>query len=115
VKDAGFAFALAGQPVSADPTATAVGRITGSGGDVENGRLFAAMFQNKLLCIHETDEWLHFDARRGWLSAEPGAADRAAKEVLRELRDQAANYYKTAPDDPKTKRLMAHVKYTSRL
>jgi P4 family phage/plasmid primase-like protien len=89
-------------------------RSTGNGGDVKNGQLFAAVWQGRLLHIHETSDWLQFDAQAGWVSAPPGEEDRAAKAVLAKMRDFAAEQYKTAPDDAKTKRLMAHVDRTSK-
>jgi putative DNA primase/helicase len=88
-------------------------RFTGSGGDVVNGRIFASVWRGQLLFVHETAEVLTF-AQQGWISAPPGEADRAAKEVLAKLRDKAAELYKTAADDPKTKRVMAHVERTSK-
>ena len=113
-KDSGFVFGLAARPTSANSSTGSVGRFAGRGGDVKNGQLFAEMFRNKLVHIHETCDWLQFDARQGWVSASPGEADRAAKDVLRALRSQAAHRYKTSPDDPATKRVMAHVQYTSK-
>lgn len=89
-------------------------RFTGSGGDVANGRLFARAHRDKLLFVHETGETLRFDAAAGWVSALPGEEDRAAKFVLAKLREKAAEQYKSSPDDPKTKRLMAHVERTSK-
>lgn len=89
-------------------------RFTGNGGDVANGRLFARAHRGKLLFIHETGEVLRFDANCGWVSAPPGEADRAAKQVLGKLREKAAEQYKSVPDDTKTKRLMAHVERTSK-
>jgi putative DNA primase/helicase len=71
------------------------------------------MFRTKLLHVHEIDEWLLFGSQLGWVSAPPGEADRAAKEVLATIRNHAAERYKAAPDDPNTKRLMAHVARTS--
>lgn len=88
-------------------------RFTGNGGDVTNGKIFAKIWREQLIFIHETHEVLSF-AKQGWLSAPPGEADRAAKKVLEELRNIAAEKYKTASDDPKTKRLMAHVERTSK-
>lgn len=89
-------------------------RFTGSGGDVANGRLFARAHRDKVLFVHETGEVLRFDAGSGWVNASHGEEDRAAKFVLSRLRDTAAEQYKLAPDDPKTKRLMAHVERTSK-
>jgi hypothetical protein len=40
---------------------------------------------------------------------------RRQEGLLAELRTQAADLYKIAPDDPKTKRLMTHARYTSKL
>lgn len=88
-------------------------RFTGNGGDVTNGRIFASVWRGKLLFIHETGDVLSF-AAQGWISAPPGEADRAAKDVLAKLRDKAAEQYRIAADDPKTKRLMAHVERTSK-
>jgi putative DNA primase/helicase len=89
-------------------------RLTGNGGDVKNGQIFASEWRDRLLYIHETGDWLQFDAQSGWISAPPGEEDRAAKSVLAKIRSYAAEQYKTAPDDPKTKRLMAHVERTSK-
>lgn len=88
-------------------------RFTGNGGDVANGRIFANAWRSKLLFVHETGDVLSF-AVHGWISAPPGEADRAAKDVLVMLRDKAAEQYKIAADDPKTRRLMAHVERTSK-
>lgn len=89
-------------------------RFTGSGGDVANGRIFASVWRGRLIFIHETNDVLLFDDRAGWISAPPGEADRAAKDVLAKLREKAAEHYKNASDDPKTKRIMAHVERTSK-
>lgn len=88
-------------------------RFTGSGGDVTNGKIFASLWRGKLLFVHDTGDVLSF-AAQGWISAPPGEADRAAKEVLSKLRDKGAELYKTAADDNKTKRVMAHVERTSK-
>ncbi len=87
---------------------------TGSGEDVENGRLFANNWRGKLLFVHETNDVLRFDDGAGWIIAPPGEADRAAKFVLETMHNLAAAQYKTAPDDPRTKRLMDQVKRTSK-
>lgn len=97
----------------ADPCTIDGERFTGNGRDVMNGKIFASMLRNKLLHIHETGEWLLFGTQQGWVSAPPGEADRAAKEVLAMMRNYAAERYKAAPDDPNTKRLWAHVERTS--
>jgi putative DNA primase/helicase len=89
-------------------------RLNGTGGDVKSGKIFAAMFRSKLLHVHELGEWLLFDPVQGWISAPPGEADRAAKSVLAMMRNLATEHYKAAPEDPNTKRLMAHVERTSR-
>ena len=112
--DAGFAFAQSTAPALATERESGAERITGYGADVKNGQVFASMFQRKLLHIYETGEWLRFTDEQGWVSPPPGEADRAAKEALAAMRAYAATRYKDAPDDPKTKRLIAHVERTSR-
>ena len=114
-KDAGFTHALSAQPVSASLAGTAEVRFTGTGVDEENGKLFADAFRNRLLYVYETGDWLQFSPRQGWVSAQPGEADRAAKEVLTKLRREAGDRYKVeGAEDPSAKRMMAHVRYTSK-
>ena len=85
----------------------------GASGDIANGRIFAKLNRGKLLFAHETNETLRFDDSQGWTRAAPGESERAGKEVISALRSAAAEKYKTAPDDPKTKRLMAHIERSS--
>ena len=114
-KDAGFTHVLSARPASASPSVTAAMGFTGTGVDVENGKLFARMFQNRLLYVHETGEWLSFSPKQGWVSAQPGEADRAAKDVLAMLRHVASERFKTAgSENPIVKRMMAHVRHTSK-
>ena len=114
-KDAGFTHVLSARPASASPSVTAAAGFTGTGVDVENGKLFASMFQNRLLYVYETGDWLLFEAQQGWVSAPPGEADRAAKDVLATLRHEAGGRYKTeGGEDPSVKRMMAHVRHTSK-
>lgn len=94
-------------------TDSEVERFTGSGGDVKNGHLFANEWRDELKFVNETGDVLKF-TQQGWVSAPPGEADRAAKDVLAKLREVAAERYKASADDPKTKRLMAHVERTSK-
>jgi putative DNA primase/helicase len=113
-KVAGFRFGQAAQSASVGQSAPANEKFGGRGGDVYNGKVFAAMFRDQLLYIHEIGEWLLFDAQQGWVTAPPAEAERAAKAALRKLREHAAERYKAAGlDDPGVKRLMAHVKSTS--
>lgn len=113
-RNAGFVSAHSAQSTTTPSSTIAALRFIGNGGDVKNGQIFAGMFRNKLLHVHETDDWLRFDPQQGWVSAPPGEADRAAKEALDAMRASAADRYKVAPEDPKTKRLMAHVERSSK-
>lgn len=110
----GSLFHIAKQHGWVEPDSLDGERFTGSGGDVKNGQIFAKVHRNKLLHVHETNEWLQFDMRAGWIGAHPGEEDRAGKAVLSQMRDIAAKRYREAPEDPKTKRLMAHVERTSK-
>lgn len=113
-RDAGFQFS---RHNSEEESASAIIEDelrTGVLGDVLNGSLFARMYRNKLVHIHEQDSWLRFDPAAGWIAAEPGASERAAKDVLRTLRNYAADSYRTAgPDDQNLKNLMKHIGRTS--
>lgn len=85
----------------------------GASGDIANGRVFAKLHRDKIQFVHETGGVLKYDSGQGWSIASPGEADRAGKDTVAALRGVAAERYKTAPDDPKTKRLMAHVERSS--
>lgn len=74
-KDAGFVFMPSTQPVSTGPSTIDSEQVNGRGGDVKSGSLFASMFRQMLLHIHETGEWLQFSPEQGWVSAPPGKAD----------------------------------------
>lgn len=87
--------------------------MRGASGDIANGRIYAKLNRDKCLFVHETGELLRFEPAQGWCRAAPGEAERAGKEVITTLRSAAAERYKTAPDDPKTKRLMAHIERSS--
>jgi D5 N terminal like/Bifunctional DNA primase/polymerase, N-terminal/Primase C terminal 2 (PriCT-2) len=114
-KDAGFVFALPAQSAAVNPAEAGAVRFTASGWDVENGKLFAGMFRSRLLYVYETGDWLLFDLERGWVLAPPGEADRAAKAVLANLRRDAGERYKTkGADNRSVKRMMAHVRHTSK-
>ena len=88
-------------------------RLAGDSGDVHNGKAFTLLFRDHLVFVHETNDLLKFDAEAGWIAAPPGEAERAAKEVLAQMRAQVAERWKVAPDDSNTKRLMAHVERSS--
>lgn len=85
----------------------------GASGDIMNGKAFALTYRDKLLFVHESGDVLKFDPSAGWLQAAPGEADRAGKAVVALLRVEAAKRWQAAPDDAKTKRLMAHVERSS--
>lgn len=82
-------------------------------GDIRNGNDFARLYVNKLLFVHETRDVLIFEDGVGWVHASPGEEVRAGKSVVARLRAAAAERWKTAPDDGKTKRLIAHVERSS--
>ncbi|MFP6558226.1 phage/plasmid primase, P4 family [Paraburkholderia sp. B3] len=85
----------------------------GATGDIRNGKIYAHLNVNRLLFVHETDDVLSFEDGVGWVHASPGEDVRAAKSAIAELRSYAAQRWQAAPDDVKTKRLMAHVERSS--
>ena len=62
--------------------------FTGLGADIFNGKKFAELFRDRLLHIHETNQWLIFDPQQGWVVAPPGEAERSAKFVVKVLWDE---------------------------
>ena len=89
-------------------------QFDGKGADVANGRLFAEQNRNKLLHIHETGDWLQFDPRTGWLTAEPMEEERAAKAVVAYLRADAARQLAAGVEEDKVRKLLRHIENSSR-
>lgn len=87
----------------------------GKGADVSNGRLFAQLYRDKLMYIHETGDWLRFDPQAGWLHAEPREEERAAKAVVEYLRADAARQLAAGVDEEKVRKLLRHIEYSSRM
>jgi hypothetical protein len=83
-------------------------------GDIKNGQIFAKMYRDRILFIHETGEILAFKQEAGWIASDPGTADRGAKAVVAKLRAEAARCYAGAPEDRRTPKLMAHAAYSSK-
>lgn len=79
-------------------------------GDILNGKLFGRAYRDKLLFIHETGDVLQFSPA-GWVHAPPGEAERAAKEIVKSLRQEAANIWAQDPDIGKAK--IDHAKKSS--
>lgn len=87
-------------------------------GDIKNGKLFAKKNRGRLLFVHESGELLMFDPSVGWVHADPGEADRAAKNVVTVLREEAVRLSQSikGEDDPKAelaKKLWSHVARSS--
>lgn len=84
-------------------------------GDILNGGMFAKLHRDKLLFVHETNEWLKFEPVTGWLVAPPHEDDRAAKATVECLRATAAELWAASRDDAHARRSMAHVQRSSSL
>ena len=95
----------------ADPTQY----MTGFGGDISNGKLFAHYYRGRLVFIPELNEWIQFDESTGWVYPAHGEVERAAKETVQTMRKQAAKLYKENHESPETKRLMKHVEVSSKM
>jgi putative DNA primase/helicase len=89
-------------------------QFDGKGADVANGKLFAQLYRNKLLHIHETGDWLQFDVRAGWLKAGPRQEEQAAKAVVEHLRADAARQLAAGVEEDKVRKLLRHIEYSSR-
>jgi len=83
--------------------------------DIANGKVFAIGWRGQLLFVHDTNEWLFFKSKFGWLKAQPLDQDAAAKEIVKLLRKEAADAYQEDHESSRTKKLMAIVKRASQL
>ena len=82
--------------------------------DILNGRLFAKANRDRLLFIHESNDVLIFTAV-GWVCAPICEADSAAKAVVADIANKAAELLKNDPDSSKAKELLSHAQYSSTL
>ena len=82
--------------------------------DIKNGKLFADQWRDKLLYVHEVNEWLSFSLSVGWIKSDPGESDRAAKAVVAQIHAQAVVMFQAEPDAKATKKQMAHFGYSSK-
>jgi len=79
----------------------------GSGGDIENGQLFAGKYRNKLAHLSHGG-WLKFDPNTGWVHASNEDLTAAAKALVIDLRGIAVTQVRTG-DLENAKRLLKHV------
>ena len=91
---------------TADDNVTAI-QFEGSGGDIENGQLFAGKYRNKLAHLSHGG-WVKFDSDTGWVHANNEDPTAAAKALVIDLRGIAATQV-TAGDLENAKRLLKHV------
>jgi putative DNA primase/helicase len=82
--------------------------------DIRNARLFAHTNTGRLLFIYETGDVLEFTPN-GWVHAQLGAAEIAAKGVVASLASEAANLLGQEHDSKEGKELLSHAKYSSTL
>ena len=97
-----------------DPLKTSVSTSTPpqDAKDIRNARLFAEANHNKLLFIAETNDVLKFGIE-GWTRALSGDAERAAKNVIANMRHEACELFKQTHEDPKAIELNKHAVYSS--
>lgn len=89
-------------------------QFDGKGADVANGKRFAQLYRDRLLHIHETGDWLQFDAQAGWLKAGPRQEEQAAKAVVEHLRADTGRQFAAGVEEDKVRKLFRHVEYSSR-
>lgn len=82
--------------------------------DIRNGRLFAESNRGRLLFFHEIDEVVVFD-ESGWKLASPGQVERAAKQIVADMRSEANELFKLDHNDPVAKALNKHADQSSSL
>ena len=91
---------------TADNNVTAI-PFEGSGGDIENGQLFAGKYRNKLAHLSHGG-WIKFDPDTGWVHASNEDPTAAAKALVIDFREIAATQVR-AGDLENANRLLKHV------
>jgi putative DNA primase/helicase len=81
--------------------------------DLLNAKGFAEANVDRLLFIHETGAPLQFSSPEGWVRADIGAADTAAKAVIKNFYAEAAELFKQAHDSADATKLLKHASYSS--
>jgi putative DNA primase/helicase len=82
-----------------------------STGDIRNGQEFAALFNGKMLYIHEIRTLLEFGPN-GWAKALPGRPSQAADEVVHDFQ-RRARLLAAAGHSDESSALMKHAKWSS--
>ena len=84
--------------------------FTGTGGDEENGRLFALEFRGELVHLTQGD-WLRFAQDAGWLVAGEQVILRYAKQILDLQRNIASDTIRQGGND-RAQRMIRHINRT---
>lgn len=107
--------ALKGWTGAKVPQAGEIG-IHGDQGDILNAKAFAMLARGRFVRVHETGDILAHDLTAGYVRAEPNAEYRNAEGVIDHWKGRAAALIREhQPDDPKVKRLLAHIARSSTL
>ena len=107
--------ALKGWTGAKVPQAGEIG-IHGDQGDILNAKAFAMLARDRVIRVHETGDILAHDLTAGYVRAEPNAEYRTAEGVIDHWKGRAAALIRELqPDDPKVKRLLAHIARSSAL
>jgi putative DNA primase/helicase len=96
------------------PQAGEIG-IHGDQGDLFNGRGVAGLARGKFCRVYETGDILAYGPDIGHVRAEPNAEFRLAEAWIDRLKEKASAMVREQPDDPKVKRLLAHITRSSSL
>ena len=106
--------ALKGWKGAKVPQAGEIG-IHGDQGDLFNGRGVAGLARGKFCRVYETGDILAYGPDIGHVRAEPNAEFRLAEAWIDRLKEKASAMVREQPDDPKVKRLLAHITRSSSL
>lgn len=106
--DTGTVYWMASKYKSQSNLAT-IGNVSEAQGDINNGREFARHFKGKLLYCHAAKKWLYWQGHC-WIWCDRGQHVQCAKWVADRMLDDAANAFREAPSDSRTKELMRAAK-----
>lgn len=82
-------------------------------GDILNGKRYAEKNRGKQLFSYESGGMFCFSEVRGWEHAPPYEAERCAKDIVNDLKSEAAESFNRDPNSGETKRKIRHASISS--
>ena len=82
--------------------------------DLANGKRYANEFIDQIKFVRDTQKALIYDEAKGWVVGDSDQPIQAAKMIVQQMAEQAAEEFSARPTDESTKRLISEVRRTSK-